>query len=87
MAEILGLNGKPLEEIAEQTPLSVLKGIVAKIESGDLNPDKILVITEVTVREDRAKVNHPTFDNGLTIAQVVFLLETAKADIFDMIRV
>lgn len=84
---VVNLNGTPITVPApEKTPLAVLQDIVAKIESGELALDKIFVIGESAVANDLARVIHPVWDSGLTCAETVFLLETAKADIFELLK-
>ena len=87
MAEVLGLDGRAITgPVSENTPLAVLQKLVAAVEAGTLKPEKMLVIVEEAMPNNPGNVRHPTFDNGITAAEAVFLLETAKADIFEILR-
>lgn len=87
MAEIVGLDGKARDgAMPGYDTLSVLKGLINSIEDGSLRPQKVFVIVEELIPGERGGAVYPTFDNGITVAEAVFLLETAKADIFEKIR-
>jgi len=84
---VVGIDGKPRDdEMPAVTPLSVLRSLVQKIENGEFAPEQVVVICAVSVPERPGHVTHPTWDSGLTVAETVYLLETAKFDIFEAIR-
>lgn len=86
MADVVGLDGKSLATpVPGKAPLAILEQFAAAM-AGGLQVEKLLIIAEVAVPDTGGKVNHPTWDSDLTIAETVFLLECAKADIFDLIR-
>jgi hypothetical protein len=85
-AKIVDLYGKPCEgPIAAITPLSVLKDLVRKIESGEVVLEQVLVIGCVAGPE--GTVTHPLWDNDLRIETVMHLLETVKFDILTASKV
>lgn len=86
MAKVIGLDGKAISATGPQRDvLAAIEKLTAAMANG-LQLDKILIIAEVTTKGDLSKVTHPTWDSGLSVAETVFLLETVKADIFEIIR-
>lgn len=82
MGAVLGLNGAPVDgALPEKTPLSVLRDLVKQIEDGQLTLETILVVGSRASDRDKSMVVHPMWDNGLTLAETVFMLEVAKADL------
>lgn len=84
---VVGLDGKEVKQLtAKEKLIERLMALVNDLEEGTLVIDRFFMIAEVTNPNDRRKVTHPTWDSDLTVEEVVFLLEVAKADIFQMMN-
>ena len=82
---LVDMGGKPLEAPpARITPLSVLKDIVAEIESGALEPEAVFVIVQKP--SANGKVTHPTWDSGVSVAEAIYLMETVKSNLLDAMK-
>lgn len=80
MAEILGLDGVPLEQKSKATPVEAcLEDLLGKIEDG-LSVENVFVVAVVTDHADSTRVKYQTFDSGMRVAETVFLLESLKYD-------
>lgn len=86
MTNLVNIKGEAIEEaVPAVTPLSVLKELVADMESGKLvGVERLLVIGERTNPNDLSMVQSFTRESGLTIAQTVFMMEAERFRIFKM---
>lgn len=83
MAEVLGMDGKPAAAFTrERQPLAVLREVVDAIEKGELELEQVFIVSIVTSKTNAANIVHPTWDSGLTVAEVVYMMETVKQDLF-----
>lgn len=81
MAEIVGIDGVPLEHKSRATPVeSCLEDLLGKIEDG-LSVENIFVIAVTTDASDPTLVKYLTFDSGMRVGEIVFLLESMKHDL------
>lgn len=81
MAEIVGIDGVPIEHKSRATPVeSCLEDLLGKIEDG-LSVENIFVIAVTTDPADPTRVKYMTFDSGMRVAETVFLLESMKHDL------
>lgn len=87
MNKIVGLDGKPAPVgIRERSPLAVLREVVEAIQKGELELEQVFIVGIATSKRDSALITHPTWDTGLTVAEVVYMMETVKQDLFDQTR-
>ena len=87
MAEVIGLDGKQIEgELPSKTPLAVLKQVVAKIETGDLVLEEIYIIGIKPSKTNSANIIQESWDSGMTAASAVYVLESHKLEIIQMMR-
>lgn len=85
MTSVVGLDGKAIAAIPEaETPLAVLKRVVAEIESGKIDPEMVFVVARVPSSNGYCK--QPTWDSGLRVNEVICLLEEVKFDLLEAMR-
>lgn len=83
---VVDLRGQPIDPGNPPTegPLAVLKGIVAKIEAGELELEWVYVLGASPDPDVRGDIVPRSFDSGLTVAHAVYELEREKAHIIRM---
>lgn len=87
-AKVVNLDGTPITEaIPKECPLSVLRDLVSRLECGELNLESVLVIGTKPNPDDPSLVSHPTWDSGIRSADALFMMEVAKFNLLEMMKV
>lgn len=78
--KVVTMEGKPVDKpVPAVTPLSVLKDLVAQIERGDVVLEHVYIIGHVASDDDM--YTQPNWDDGLTLGEVVYMLDSHKIEL------
>ena len=87
MTNLVNLKGEAIATAPEPNrTLAILKNLVDQIETGQFSPDKLLILYTVPHANDSALVDRHTLDSDMTVSEVLFALEMAKAELIGQVR-
>lgn len=87
MAEVVGINGKKIEtDDGYHGLLNRLKDMVAKVEAGEIKPEKWLLLVEMARPSNPAIIHTESFDSGITVAEAVYMLSGSIYDLHWKVR-
>ena len=82
MAEVVSIKGDKIDAaFDERDLLARLKDIVAKIEAGEMKPEKWLLLVELPRQNNPAIIHTESFDSGITLAEAVYMLSGSIYDL------
>lgn len=85
MADIVSLRNEPIQT-ADLPLLARLKDLVERIESGEIKPEKYLLLVVKTSPKNPAMVCTESFDSGLTLSEAVYLMSGGIHDLHEAAR-
>lgn len=78
MAEVVGLDGVPVEHKSKASPVEAcLELLLSNIEEG-LAVENVIVIAIITDPDNPACVRYEPRDSGMRVGETVFILEAVK---------
>lgn len=85
MAEIISLVAERALDLSNDVVLA-LRGLADKIEKGEFGglAERWIIVLETTSPDGGTFVRSHRRDSGLTIAEAVYMLETAKFDVLTL---
>lgn len=81
MAEVVSIKGGKIETEDGRDILVRLKDLVAKIEAGELKPEKWMLLVEIARKDDPAIISTQSFDSGITLSEAVYMLSGSIYDL------
>ena len=77
---VVSIRGEKIDDGSHDL-LTKLKDIVAKVEAGELNPEKWMLIVEVARHDNPGIIHTESFDSGMTLSEAVYMLSGFIYDI------
>lgn len=87
MADVVSIKGDKIDAaFDERDLLARLKNIVTKIESGEMKPEKWLLLVEFPRADNPAVISTKSFDSGITVAEAVYMMSGQIYDLHWKVR-
>ena len=87
MADIHSIHGDKIEvDDGVHGLLTKLKDLIAKIEVGEMKPEKWLLLVETQKLTNSAIVHTESFDSGITVSEAVYMMSSSIYDLHWKVR-